>query len=274
MSALKYRSEIDGLRFWAILPVILFHAGFQIARGGFIGVDIFFVISGYLITSIIISDYHQGKFSLVMFYERRARRILPALYAMVLTAIIAGWFTFRPRDYQDLLASAVATVFFASNVFSYLTTDYFSQDAQTIPLLHAWTLAVEEQYYVFAPLLLVALLRFRKRVLWTTLALLGLLSLALAHYLSLRSPTFNYFLIPTRAWELAAGSLAAVYLFYKGTPRKSLPNEIVAGIGFALILLSIFMMDENTPYPSLFTVVPVLGAVCIVLFATSGSLVQ
>ena len=153
---MEYRREIDGLRAVAVMPVILFHAGFETFSGGFIGVDVFFVISGYLITSIILHEGSRGQFSLLDFYERRARRILPALFLVMLVSIPFAWAWMLPHQLKDFGQSVLAAAVFLSNFFFWLETDYFNDFAETAPLLHIWTLAVEEQYYVLFPLLLMS----------------------------------------------------------------------------------------------------------------------
>lgn len=152
---MNYRREIDGLRALAVLPVILFHAGFETFSGGFVGVDVFFVISGYLITTIILSELEQGKFSIANFYERRARRILPALFFVLLVCIPFAWFWLLPSDMIDFSKSLVAVSVFASNIMFWRESGYFDTAAELKPLLHTWSLAVEEQYYVFFPLFLI-----------------------------------------------------------------------------------------------------------------------
>lgn len=156
-NSLAYRPEVDGLRALAVVPVILFHAGWSVFRGGFVGVDVFFVISGYLITGILLSDLRCGRFSIVDFYERRARRILPALFVVLLLCLPAMWWTLVPADAQEFSQSLGAVVLFVSNFFFWSKSGYFDTSTDLKPLLHTWSLAVEEQYYLFFPLLLWAL---------------------------------------------------------------------------------------------------------------------
>src|SRR5210317_992878 len=144
---MKYRAEIDGLRAIAVIPVILFHAGFEVFSGGFVGVDVFFVISGYLITTILIEDIENKRFSIVNFYERRARRILPALFFIMLVCIVFAWMWMLPSQFKDFSRSFIAVSLFASNIFFWLESGYFDRAAEVKPLLHTWSLAVEEQYY-------------------------------------------------------------------------------------------------------------------------------
>ena len=157
---MNYRREIDGLRAVAVIPVILFHAGFTFFSGGYVGVDIFFVISGYLITSIIIHELEQGKFSILRFYERRARRILPALFFVILCCIPFAWEWMIPAQFKSFSQSIISTTLFSNNILLWLKTGYFSPAAETYPLLHTWSLAVEEQYYIIFPIFLFAFWRF------------------------------------------------------------------------------------------------------------------
>ena len=169
---MKYRSEIDGLRALAVVPVILFHAGFELFSGGFVGVDVFFVISGYLITTILIEDLENQRFSLVSFYERRARRILPALFFVMFVCIPFAWMWMLPIQMKDFSQSLVAVSLFASNVLFWRESGYFDAAAEEKPLLHTWSLAVEEQYYVLFPIFLFLAWRYGKnRVFWMIVAI-------------------------------------------------------------------------------------------------------
>lgn len=177
---MDYRREIDGLRALAVVPVILFHAGFDMFSGGFVGVDVFFVISGYLITTIILAELEQNKFSIVNFYERRARRILPALFFVMLVCIPFAWFWLLPSDMMDFSQSLIAVSVFASNILFWHQSGYFDTAAELKPLLHTWSLAVEEQYYVLFPLFLVLVWKLDKRWILVMLGLAFVTSLAVA----------------------------------------------------------------------------------------------
>ena len=159
-SIVAYRPEIDGLRALAVLPVILFHAGFELFSGGYVGVDVFFVISGYLITSILLREMEQAKFSIIRFYERRARRILPALFFVVACCLPFAWFWLLPEDLARFGQSLIAVATFSSNIYFWQTANYFAPAAEEQPLLHTWSLAVEEQYYVLFPVFLMLFWRF------------------------------------------------------------------------------------------------------------------
>ena len=152
---MKYRAEIDGLRALAVVPVILFHAGFELFSGGFVGVDVFFVISGYLITTILINDIEQKRFSILYFYERRARRILPALFFVMVVCIPFAWIWMLPSQMKDFSQSIIAVSLFLSNILFWKETDYFGLNAEEKPLLHTWSLAVEEQYYILFPIFII-----------------------------------------------------------------------------------------------------------------------
>ena len=193
---MQYRREIDGLRAIAVLPVILFHAGFETFGGGFVGVDVFFVISGYLITTIILGELEQGKFSIVNFYERRARRILPALFLVMLVCIPFAWLWLLPSDMKDFAQSLVAVSVFASNILFWRESGYFDTAAELKPLLHTWSLAVEEQFYVLFPLLLMLFWKLGKRWILVTLGLAFIASLALAQWAAYAKPAAAFYLLP------------------------------------------------------------------------------
>ena len=169
---MNYRREIDGLRSLAVMPVILFHAGFHVFSGGFVGVDIFFVISGYLITTILVNEMDQGNFSIVNFYERRARRILPVLFFIMLLCLPFAWLWLIPTEMKSFSQSLVAVSVFSSNILFWLTSGYFGAVAELKPLLHTWSLAVEEQYYMIFPLLLLLGWRLgKRRLVWMLLVI-------------------------------------------------------------------------------------------------------
>jgi len=270
---LNYRKEIDGLRALAVIPVILCHAGIFGFSGGYIGVDIFFVISGYLITSIIFDELVQNKFSIKRFYERRARRILPALSAVLLVTTVLS-FIFMPanllKSYADSLISVVT---FTSNFHFFTTSGYFSTLAEQKPLLHTWSLAVEEQFYLFFPLLLSYFWFKGKYKLTKIIFLLTIASLLLCQLLALNSYTdANFYLIFSRAWELFAGALIALTSIDKAN-IKPLQRDALGITGLALILYAMFVFDENTLFPSFYTLIPVIGSVFIIAFSHSNTLV-
>jgi peptidoglycan/LPS O-acetylase OafA/YrhL len=264
---LKYRAEIDGLRALAVVPVILFHAGFELFSGGFVGVDVFFVISGYLITTILIEDIENKRFSIINFYERRARRILPALFFVMLVCIPFAWMWMLPGQMKDFSQSLVAVSLFASNILFWRESGYFAADAEEKPLLHTWSLAVEEQYYVLFPIFLILAWRFGKNRVFWMIVVMAAISLLFSEWGWRNVATANFYLAPTRAWELFSGSITAFIVQKKGV-RK---NNLLALVGLAAIVFSIFYYDETTPFPSVYTLVPVLGVVLLVLYAEKGT---
>jgi peptidoglycan/LPS O-acetylase OafA/YrhL len=259
---LLYRPEVDGLRARAVVPVILFHAGFDLFGGGFIGVDIFFVISGYLITTILIDDMENNRFSIVKFYERRSRRILPMLIFVMLICIPFAWQLMSPKQIIDFSESLIAVSSFTSNILFWLESGYFDTVAEAKPLLHTWSLAVEEQYYLLFPIFIFLAWRLGKASVFWIIVCLALFSLALSEWGARYHPSANFYLAPSRAWELFAGSIAAFFVQKRGVQE----NNSLSLIGFGAILYAIFFFDENTPFPSLYSLVPVIGVILIVMF--------
>lgn len=275
--SLNYRPEIDGLRAIAVTPVILFHAGIEAFSGGFIGVDIFFVISGYLITCGILHDLNEGKFSIVKFYERRARRILPALFFILFASFIASWFILIPSHMKEFVQSMATAVVFASNIFFYINSGYFNTAAEFQPLLHTWSLAIEEQFYLIFPTIMVSIWFISKQRLAYILSGLAVLSLGWASWSSVNgNMSGSFYLLTSRGWELLAGSLSAVALTrpdWKGlTFVPTLAKQFFSILGLCLIIVSFFTFTHFTPHPSYFTLIPVIGTVCIILFASKHTL--
>jgi len=266
-----YRKEIDGLRALAVLPVILFHAGFEWVSGGYIGVDIFFVISGYLISSILLQELQDGRFSIVNFYERRARRILPALFFVLFACLPFAWWWLLPEELISFGQSIIAVVAFVSNILFWQQTDYFTASTDLIPLLHTWSLAVEEQFYIFFPLFLVLFWKAGTRTLVLVISIIALLSLGLTEWWWRYFPDANFYLIPTRAWELMIGALAAFYLFYKEAPKGKL-SEVASFLGLLMILASLLFIDKSIPFPSVYALLPTLGTAFIILFANQETI--
>lgn len=263
---MRYRREIDGLRSVAVLPVILFHAGIEAFSGGYIGVDVFFVISGYLITTILLNDLEARRFSIIHFYERRARRILPALFVVVAACLPFAWAWMMPAQLENFATSVLAVSFFVSNVVFWQLAGYFAPAAEEMPLLHTWSLAVEEQYYIAVPIILAILWRFGWRAAFAMMLVMTIVSFALMEWANRDariSSAAVFYLIPFRAWELFVGSLCAFLAF--GRDRWS--SEVAAFAGLLMILVSIVAFDASTPFPSVYTLLPVLGTALIILFA-------
>lgn len=271
---MHYRPEIDGLRALAVLPVMLFHAGFQTFQGGFVGVDVFFVISGYLITSIILAELEAGRFSIVRFYERRARRILPALFLVMFVCLPFAWLWLLPPSMKSFSQSVAAVSMFASNILFWRTSGYFDSAAELKPLLHTWSLAVEEQFYVLFPICLMLAWRLGKH--WT-LGLFGVAfvtSLGLAQHSSIAEPAAAFYLLPTRAWELLTGAFVAIYMAKPGCRSSSTGLQTAGGLlGVSLILMAIFAFDKETPFPGFYALVPTCGTAIILLCATQSDVV-
>lgn len=275
---LRYRPELDGLRALAVLAVIFFHADPAWLPGGFIGVDVFFVISGYLITTLLLGELSLGQFSLARFYERRARRILPALFIVLTTCLVASFFMMLPGALDDFAKSLIAVPLFISNVYFWSAHGYFDATTAIKPLLHTWSLGIEEQYYLAFPLLLAFFWRGGRQQVFWFLLLATLLSLGFSEYGWRFRPMANFYLIPFRAWELLSGSLLALAAFNKPLHER-LDNwaefhasAFVANVGLLMIGTSFALFDKTTPFPSLLGLFPILGAVFVIGFCRKGSL--
>lgn len=260
MTGKVYRPDIDGLRALAVLGVILFHAGLPIP-GGYVGVDVFFVISGYLISKIIVRESSEGRFSFVNFWVRRVKRIIPASALVTMATICAACFVLEPRSLVALGKSAIFQAAMLSNVYFSRAAGYFSESSELQPLLHTWSLAVEEQFYLIFPLLLVVLLK-RKQLALPVIGLFSLASLILSAWAVYTYPTAAFYLLPSRAWELSAGALLAISETRVRPSR--VVDEVASLLGLALILVPMFLYSSSTPFPGLAAVAPVLGAVACI----------
>ena len=264
---MKYRAEIDGLRALAVLPVIFFHAGFEFFKGGFVGVDIFFVISGYLITTIIISEMAEDNFSIVNFYERRARRILPALFFVMAACLPFAWLWFLPSDLKDFGQSLVTVSIFSSNILFWIEGGYFGTATELKPFIHTWSLAVEEQYYILFPIFLMLTWKLGIKWILILLSIIFLISLGAAEWGAYNSPSGAFFLLPTRGWEILVGVFAAFYLNYNTHLKSHTINQVLSLLGFGMISYSIIAFNETTPFPSLYTLIPTIGTGLLILYA-------
>lgn len=265
---LAYRPDIDGLRAIAVLAVLFFHAEISGFSGGFVGVDIFFVISGFLITSILLKDIQEGHFSITGFYERRIRRIFPALFPVIAVTLAVGAFLFDANAIKAFGRSIMATTLFSSNILFWRETGYFSAPSLQMPLLHTWSLAVEEQFYIFFPLAMAFINRYLRCKYLPWILAAAILSLIVSIYGTTRFPVGTFYLVPSRAWELMVGSLLALGVL--PYPSSSLLRNLLSIAGIGLILYSICFYTEMTLFPGYNAAVPVFGAALIIYSGIGG----
>ena len=281
---MKYRKEIDGLRAIAVLPVVLFHAGFESFGGGFVGVDVFFVISGYLITTLILEARLKRQFSFLHFYERRVRRILPGLLTVILLVTPFSLWIMTPSQLVDFSESIISSIFFFSNFHFFLEEGYFSAVSELKPLLHTWSLAIEEQFYLLFPMAFVVLLGVGKKTAIFSIISVAVLSLIFAQWSGnlIASPPYiendfkwfdqsfmaSYYMPFGRVWELLAGALLACTSKDTHKVHRAV-CEFGAFLGLTLISLSVFLFDKATPFPSVYTLIPVLGTILILKYGRS-----
>lgn len=270
---LKYRAYVDGLRAIAVLPVLFFHADLGFT-GGYVGVDIFFVISGFLITSLILRELEAGHFSFVKFWERRVRRIMPAVTVVVLASLVAGWFLLLPQAFKELAESAVAQTLFSSNIYfwikSWIGVGYFTPAAEVKPLLHTWSLSVEEQFYLFFPFFLFAIMRYARRFLVPIILFLGGASFCFSVFSSYVYPFANFYLLPTRSWELLTGAFLATIPAQQHPSARPL-MEVLSWSGLLAILCAVFFYDHETRFPGVSALLPCVGA-ALIIWANGHSL--
>ena len=265
---MRYRKDIDGLRALAVLPVLLFHAGIRPFSGGYVGVDVFFVISGFLITNLIVQDVEGGGFSVLQFYERRIRRILPALFVVLAFTTVTASVLFLPRQYDEFSKSLFATDMFSSNILYWREAGYFASPGADNPLLHTWSLAVEEQFYILFPLCLWVVHRWLKGRWIAWLAPMALVSFAVSVWGALHAPTATFYLAPARAWELLLGALLAVQAFPPLRRRWRL--ELAGVLGLALIAWSVCAFTSETPFPGANALFPAGGAALLIYSGGEG----
>ena len=271
----QYRSEIDGLRAFAVIPVIFFHAGFHFFSGGFVGVDVFFVISGYLITTIIIKELNSNKFSLKNFYERRARRILPALIFVILISSFISFIFLTRSELASYFKSVIATLLFFSNFYFYKTTPYFQSESDLEPLLHTWSLSIEEQFYILFPITLLLFYKYLKKYIFLMFIFGFVASLFICQFLALKTGgTLNFYFTFSRAWELALGAICAYLIIYKNLSFSILVRNLLSIIGIGLIIFSILFFNRETVFPSFYTLLPTIGTALIILFADKDTFVK
>ena len=265
---MKYRPDIDGLRSLAILPVVLNHLGVRGFWGGYVGVDIFFVISGFLITGNIAAEARSGTYTIRDFYKKRIIRIFPALFAMFAVCTVLAWFVMLPTELVRYARSLVTATFFGSNMLFYAEAGYFEQVARLKPLLHTWSLAIEEQFYILWPLVVAPIaLRWPRRLPGLTLAL-ALVSLGLSVWLVNHDPSGAYYLLPSRAWELCIGALVATLPPFRLKPWL---NQTLATLALIAIAFAIHRFNEASAFPGLLALLPCLGAGVLILTGTGES---
>lgn len=279
-SKLHYRAEIDGLRAIAVISVIIYHAEMIIFErdwfeGGFIGVDIFFVISGYLITRIMLSELDKtGSFSFINFYERRARRILPLLFVVIFASIPFAWKFLLPSGLIEYAQSILASLFFGSNFFFFFsTTEYGADSALLKPFLHTWSLGVEEQFYLVFPVIAIIAFKISKKFFITALVALSLVSLQFSEIMEIRNSDLNFYLPFSRFWELAVGSILAYREINYKSDRDNFWTHILPTVGLYLICYSIFTFDSTTPHPAFPTIIPILGVALVIGFSSQDEIV-
>lgn len=257
-----YRPDIDGLRAIAVMVVVFFHAGIGLS-GGFVGVDIFFVISGFLITSIIVGDINRGKFTYVYFWERRARRILPAMVFVTTVTLILGYIILLPHDFKELGQSVVAQSMGLANFYFWRESGYFATSSEIKPLLHMWSLAVEEQFYLLAPGLLVLTVRWAPKYINHLLWLLMMVSLLWSINRTAIDADSAFYLLPSRAWELLLGAVIAIS--FREYRLRYIWAEIYSAVGLILILVSVLTYNEKIDFPGYYAILPCIGAAGIIL---------
>jgi peptidoglycan/LPS O-acetylase OafA/YrhL len=262
-----YRPEVDGLRALAVIAIMGNHAGVPWLPGGYLGVDIFFVISGFVITRLIMAEQASGTFSLLAFWRRRVRRILPALAVVLLACLGASLVLLTPQQMEDFLRVYFGALVMVPNIVLWTDVSYFTEAAATRPLLHLWSLGVEEQFYLFFPFILFLLWRRSARTRWATLSAIALASFVCASALLVVDPTAGFYLLPSRAWELIAGALAALAVRRPG-PRAS---QVLSVVGLLLVLVPLFIFRPASPGPE--TLIPIAGVVLCLLTAGSTTLV-
>lgn len=259
-----YRPDIDGLRGIAVLSVVLYHYNIPYIAGGFVGVDVFFVISGFLITSILLEDIKKQQFSLLNFYEKRIRRIFPALFALMIGTTIIGAIIYLPESYSKYSESLLTSTLFMSNVLFWLETGYFQSAAQTKPLMHTWSLSIEEQFYAVYPILLLWMTsKFKGAAFWV-LAAITLCSFALSLLQLSFDESAAFYLIHTRFWELSLGGLIA----FREAPqiKMRIVQECAAFSGFAMIIFSVFFLNQYIGFPGVYALIPCVGAALVIYF--------
>ena len=268
----KYRPDVDGLRAIAVLVVVFYHLGLRNFRNGLIGVDVFYVISGYLITSLLLKDLDAGRFSIVSFYERRMRRIFPALFVVLFFCTVCASILLDPPELERFGKELLATTFFISNIYFWHSAEplgYFDTHVSSVPLLHTWSLSVEEQFYLFFPITLFVLFRYAKKWIGAWLLLLSAMSFAVSLWATQHKPVVAFYWIMPRAWELLVGALLALKIL--PVLRGRIPREVIALLGLAMILAAACLPFNGLQFPGAFVLLPCLGTCLVIYVGESGS---
>ncbi|WP_133126218.1 acyltransferase family protein, partial [Vibrio breoganii] len=277
---LSYRKELDGLRALAVIAVIIYHSnleffGVQLFQGGFFGVDVFFVLSGYLITAIIRNDMDNGKFSFVNFYWRRVKRIVPALMAVLTFTSLLAYMLLQPSDLVKYASSLNSALYFGSNHYFYYEDSYVADASNYKLLLHTWSLAVEWQFYIIYPVIVWFVNRFFQQYMFEALLGLALLSLQFSSFVVVKNPDMAFYLLPSRAWELLLGGLATFYnrerllIVPKGSFEK-ICYKALPLLGLFLVVHSMLFVGHEVSHPSFFTLLPVIGTCLFLMFSHNG----
>ena len=267
---MHYRKEIDGLRAIAVLAVMFFHAGFNWISGGFLGVDIFFVISGYLITSLIFIEISNNKFSIINFYERRARRLLPALFMAMLACIPFAALMMQPDDLQNFGQSLISSSLMSNNILLYITSGYWDITSEFKPLLHTWSLGVEEQYYLFFPLLALLIWRLSPNKILSLFLAITIGSFIFSIWIQKIDPDADFYLLPSRIWELGIGALIALFIIFNKRYHSSLRlplKEVISLVGIALIVAPIIFFNSDPELINMYRLSVVIGTGALILCA-------
>jgi peptidoglycan/LPS O-acetylase OafA/YrhL len=274
--ARDYRPDIDGLRCLAVVPVVVFHFGLaRLAPGGFVGVDVFFVISGYLITGTIYRDVNEATYSVTDFYNRRILRIFPALFVMfILCAVFSAAIQF-PADSSRVAKSLISSIFFVSNIYFYNLSGYFSGELSTNPLLHTWSLSVEEQFYIIFPLLIFLIRRFQRKTQYIILVAIAVASFILATFAVFAAPTAAFYLVQNRAWELFIGAILALSsVAHAPLPKASWRAECIGFVGILLIAGSVLLLSPSVPFPGPGALAACLGAAAVIYSGSEDTIVR
>ena len=277
---IKYRADIDGLRAFAVLAVIIYHAEFQFMGsaflpGGYLGVDVFFVISGFLITTILLNELRASrKISIKNFYKKRIRRLLPALLIVIAVSLPFAYFILLPEQLIDYAGSLIGSLAFSSNFYWYLSLqEYGAESSQLKPFLHTWSLAVEEQYYLLYPLLLMLIGKRSVTFIAIVFLVLAAGSLVFAEVMSARDSSFSFYLLPSRLWELIAGGLCALYVSAEKKPvPASLVPQALTALSLMTLFVAIFLFDKGTKHPGVITLIPVVATMLLIALPARGNI--